>query len=103
MSTATSPWTSPGRLKAGDVVKVFQHPRAPVPTREDVRVRHIDADLIVVEKPAGMTTLRHAEERDWDEHRKHRQPTLDEVLQGMLPGLMPPPERGRADRPTHPR
>src|SRR5687768_17356042 len=76
------------RVKAGDVVKVFEHPRAAVPTERDVRVRHVDADLIVVEKPAGMTTLRHAEERDWDRRRKQLQPTLDEVLQQMVPGLM---------------
>src|SRR5437764_12904297 len=74
------------RLKAGDVVKLFQHPRAPVPTTKDVRVLHVDSDLIVVDKPAGITTLRHAEERDWDERRKQRQPTLDEALQRMLPG-----------------
>lgn len=97
------------RLKGGDVVKVFQHARAPVPTRQDVRVRHIDADLIVVEKPAGMTTLRHAEERDWDDQRKQRQSTLDEVLQEMLPGLMRAPGRGdesngtaRVERRGHP-
>src|SRR5690348_2679699 len=46
------------RLKSGDVVKVFEHARAPVPTQRDVRVRHVDADLIVVEKPPGITTLR---------------------------------------------
>ena len=75
------------RLKAGDVVKVFASARAPVPTSQDVAVRHLDRDLVVVEKPAGMTTLRHAEERDWPQRRKQRQPTLDEVLQEMLPGL----------------
>src|SRR5436190_14017641 len=73
------------RLKAGDVVKVFAHARAPVPTQGDVRVRHVDDDLIVVEKPPGITTLRHAEEREWDDRRKQRQPTLDEVVQQILP------------------
>src|SRR3954464_61869 len=76
------------RLKAGDVVKVFEHARAPVPTQGDVRVRHVDDDLIVVEKPPGITTLRHAEEREWDDRRKQRQPTLDEVVQRILPEVL---------------
>ncbi|CAA9382823.1 MAG: Ribosomal large subunit pseudouridine synthase D [uncultured Phycisphaerae bacterium] len=84
------------RLKAGDVVKVFEHPKAPVPTERDVRVVHVDTDLIVVDKPAGITTLRHAEERDWDDRRKQRQPTLDEAVQLILPSVWPP-------RPTMPR
>lgn len=76
------------RLKAGDVVKVFEHARAPVPDERSVRVLHLDADLMVVDKPPGITTLRHAEERSWDDRRKQLQPTLDEVLQKMLPGLI---------------
>ncbi len=76
------------RLKEGDVVHVFEQPRAAVPTAKDVRVRYVDADLMVVEKPAGMTTLRHAEEKGWDDRRRQKQLTLEEVLQGMLPGVM---------------
>ncbi|HEX8911540.1 MAG TPA: RluA family pseudouridine synthase [Humisphaera sp.] len=82
------------RIKSGDVVKVSDHARAPVPTARDVRVVHVDADLIVVDKPAGITTLRHAAEEGWDDARKQRQPTLDEVVQAMLPAVMrdvPPP------------
>ena len=84
------------RLKAGDVVKVFEHPKAPVPTERDVRVVDVDADLIVVDKPAGITTLRHAEERDWDDRRKQRQPTLDEAVQAILPTVWPPRPATRA-------
>lgn len=78
------------RLKAGDVVKVFEHPKAPVPTERDVRVVHVDADLIVIDKPAGITTLRHVEEQGWDDARKQRHPTLDEALQNILPSVWPP-------------
>ena len=69
------------RLKTGDVVKVFEHPRPPPPTEQDVRVRYIDEHLVVVEKPAGVTTLRHVEERDWPRRRKDRMATLEEMLQ----------------------
>src|SRR3954470_20688523 len=72
------------RLKAGDVVKVFEHPRAAPPGAEDVRVWHIDEHLVVIEKPAGVTTLRHAEERDWPGRRKDRMPTLEEMLQRVV-------------------
>jgi 23S rRNA pseudouridine1911/1915/1917 synthase len=75
------------RLKTGDVVKVFEQPLAPAPSQRDVRVVHIDEDLIIVDKPAGITTLRHSQEQEWDDRRKQRQPTLDEVVEGMLPGL----------------
>lgn len=68
------------RLKQGEVVKVLAFPAAPPPSEADVRIRYLDAHLVVVEKPAGMTTLRHPEERDWPRSRKQLQPTLDEVL-----------------------
>lgn len=72
------------RLKTGDVVKVFEHPRAAPPTDQDVRVRYIDEHLVVVEKPAGVTTLRHAEERDWPNRHKDRMPTLENMLQRVV-------------------
>src|SRR5437879_3926610 len=41
------------RMKAGDIVKLFEHARAPVPTEKDVRVLYVDSDLMVIDKPAG--------------------------------------------------
>lgn len=72
------------RLKADEVVKVLAQPAAAPPREADVRVRYIDAHLVVVEKPAGMTTLRHPEERQWPKRRKQLQPTLDELLPRIL-------------------
>jgi 23S rRNA pseudouridine1911/1915/1917 synthase len=72
------------RVKAGDVVHIHPHPRTPQPTAEDVRIIYWDEDVVVVEKPALMTTLRHAEERNWSAARKNLQPTLDEVLPQLL-------------------
>jgi 23S rRNA pseudouridine1911/1915/1917 synthase len=72
------------RLKAGDVVKVWIEPRPKPATADDVVIRYLDAHLVVVEKPAGVTTLRHSEERDWPARRKQRQPTLDEMVQQVL-------------------
>jgi 23S rRNA pseudouridine1911/1915/1917 synthase len=72
------------RLKAGEVVKVLTYAAAEPPKESDVRVRYLDAHIVVVEKPAGMTTLRHPEERDWPRRRKQLQPTLDEVLPAIV-------------------
>ncbi len=72
------------RLKEQEVVKILLQPAAAPPKEEDVRIRYIDSHLVVVEKPAGMTTLRHPEERDWPKRRKQLQPTLDEMLPRVI-------------------
>src|SRR3954470_18916354 len=49
------------RLKAGEVVEVLEKP-APVVKGErpdDVVIRHLDEDVVVVEKPSGVSTVRH--------------------------------------------
>ena len=94
--------TDDGRkLKAGDVVKVWSEPRAAPARTEDVRIRYLDAHLVVVEKPAGVTTLRHSEERDWSPRRRQLQPTLDEMLRQALArkGLRPGREPGQRGKP----
>ena len=79
------------RLGGKDVVKVLVQP-LPAPVREqDVRIRHLDLHVIVVEKPAGTTSTRHDEERESSGRRRQLQPTLDE----MLPRLIAKLERGR--------
>jgi 23S rRNA pseudouridine1911/1915/1917 synthase len=72
------------RLKADDVVKIAQQSAAPPPSQEDVKIRHLDAHVVVVEKPAGVTTVRHPEEEDWPARRKQLQPTLDELLPRVI-------------------
>jgi 23S rRNA pseudouridine1911/1915/1917 synthase len=72
------------RVKAGDVVEVFERPRAAPPGERDVDVLHMDEHLVVVDKPAGIVTQRHPAERDWDPQRKARQPSLEEIVQRLL-------------------
>ena len=72
------------RLCEGDVVKVWDEPRDAPPAEEDIKIIFQDAHLIVVEKPAGITTERHAEERHWPAQRKQRQPTIDEIVARIL-------------------
>jgi len=72
------------RLRLTDVIKVLAHPAAPPPHEKDVRIRYLDAQVVVVQKPAGMTSTRHSEERHWPQRRKQLQPTLDELLPQIL-------------------
>jgi 23S rRNA pseudouridine1911/1915/1917 synthase len=72
------------RLRLTDVVKVLAHSAAPPPDEIDIRVVYLDKHLIVVEKPAGMTTTRHSEEREMSSRRRQLQPTLDELLPRVI-------------------
>ncbi len=97
------------RLRLTDVVKILPHSAAPPPREKDVRVRFFDEHVVVVEKPAGMTSTRHFEERGWPRRRRQLQPTLDEILPRILAKIekrhrkgLPPPVRAvhRLDRET---
>ncbi len=72
------------RLKLGEVVKILPHAIAAPPTAEDIRVHFVDEQLVVVEKPSGMTTMRHAEEANWSGRRQRRESTLADVLPAVL-------------------
>lgn len=71
------------RLKVGEIVEVLTQ-SAPLIKGEDpdtVIVRHLDDDVVIVEKASGISTVRHPSERDWDERRRKLVPTLDDVTQ----------------------
>jgi 23S rRNA pseudouridine1911/1915/1917 synthase len=98
------------RLKSDEVVKLLPHSTAAPPSPGDVQVQYLDAHLVVVEKPSGVTTNRHREERNWPKRRKQIQPTLDELLPHIIVDIegrrgqrgVPPPVRAvhRIDRDT---
>src|SRR4051812_43760984 len=44
------------KVKAGDVVKILDHSVAPPATAADVRLVYIDEHLLVIQKPANVTT-----------------------------------------------
>ncbi len=72
------------RLKAGETVTLHHATLRSPPTAEDVPLVWLDADVVVVDKPAGMMTLRHAAERNWSSARKQRQPALDDLLPQLI-------------------
>ena len=92
------------RLQEGEVVKVLPEAAVAPPRADDVRVVHLDDAVVVVEKPAGLTTTRHAEERDWPARRRQVQPTLDELLPAVVQRLLDGrSRRGGAPRGAPPR
>lgn len=72
------------RLAEGEVVTICDRPVPPPPTDKDVTIRHVDKDIIIVEKPSGMITLRRASEKSWSWNRRNQQPTLDECIPRLI-------------------
>lgn len=68
------------KVKAGDVLHLHEHSRAPLPKAEDLVIRHVDEHVVVIEKPPGVNTLRHREEADLPQKRKDKAPTVEELL-----------------------
>lgn len=85
------------RLHAGEAVTSSEHAAPKPPTAREVRIVHLDADIVVAEKPAGMITLRHPAERGWSHRKKQAQPAFDEVLSEKIAREHRLPDRG--DRP----
>jgi 23S rRNA pseudouridine1911/1915/1917 synthase len=58
---------------------------APVPRQpEQVVVRYLDEHVVVVEKPAGLCTVRHPLERGWNERRRDLSPTLEDLVPRLI-------------------
>ena len=69
------------RLKENEVVVLLEHPK-PLPRvahPERLVIRHLDDHVVVVEKPAGVNTVRHPAELEWSEERRRLDPTLQDL------------------------
>jgi 23S rRNA pseudouridine1911/1915/1917 synthase len=89
------------RLAPGQRVEVREsdRPARPAPRPpSDIAVRFQDAQLVVVDKPPGLTTMRHADEAA--EFGKRAQRFLPPTLADLLPPLL---ARGRGGKPPRPR
>jgi 23S rRNA pseudouridine1911/1915/1917 synthase len=77
---------SPGRKPAGGRRKQASPPARPPPAGIDVRFA--DDQVAVVDKPAGLTTMRHPDEAaEFGAHgRRFLPPTLADLLPGLLAG-----------------
>jgi 23S rRNA pseudouridine1911/1915/1917 synthase len=72
------------RVKEGDTVELLAHPAAKPKEHESIVLRHLDAHLVVVEKPSGVSTVRHPTERDWPARRKTLSPTLEDLVPPLI-------------------
>jgi 23S rRNA pseudouridine1911/1915/1917 synthase len=72
------------RLKEGDTVELLAR-SAPRPRQQEmIAIRHLDEHVVVVEKPAGINTVRHPAERDWTDRRKALAPTLEDLVPSLI-------------------
>ncbi len=72
------------RLHEGETVELLEIP-APVPRQtEQITIRYLDAHVVVVEKPSGISTVRHPLERNWNARRKALSPTLDDLVPPLI-------------------
>ena len=87
------------RLKEGELVELLAQPK-PLPKEahpERLVVRHLDGHVVVVEKPAGVNSVRHPSELEWSEQRRQLVPTLQDLAtwavarrHNVRPGTLPP-------------
>jgi 23S rRNA pseudouridine1911/1915/1917 synthase len=95
---AGAPCSNPAwRLRAGQRVEVQLAPQKKQQTRSREGptpvIRYLDDDLVVVDKPPGLTTMRHAEEAAEFGSRGRR--FLPATLQDQLPGLIAARTKGK--------
>ena len=71
-------------LTVGETVRVSAQPLPPPASDADVIVRYVDHEVVIAEKPSGMTTLRRNSELNWPAARRRAQPTLDESVARLI-------------------
>jgi 23S rRNA pseudouridine1911/1915/1917 synthase len=76
------------RVRRGQRLEVREEQPRPIPASSvgEFEIRFVDAQLVVVEKPAGLTTMRHPEEAAEFGARARRflPPTLEDLLAAQL-------------------
>jgi 23S rRNA pseudouridine1911/1915/1917 synthase len=86
------------RVHEGETVELLALP-APAPRQhEAITIRHLDQHVVVVEKPSGISTVRHPSERAWNARRKALSPTLEDLVPPLIVR-----EEGRRQKGTLPR
>jgi 23S rRNA pseudouridine1911/1915/1917 synthase len=74
------------RLKEGEVLELLARP-VPKPrqaTPDGIVLRHLDEHVVVVEKPAGVSSVRHPAELEWSDRKRQLDPTLQDLTQWAI-------------------
>jgi 23S rRNA pseudouridine1911/1915/1917 synthase len=77
------------RLKTGDEIEILSSAEKVNSHLDQLVLRHVDEHLVVVEKPAGLPTVRHPAEREWLADRRFKVPTLDDLVLHQLGAELP--------------
>jgi len=77
------------RLKQNDCVEILDQPERAPKLVDNIVLRHVDEHVVVIEKPAGISTVRHPAERDWLEERRLLVPTLDDLVLRQIGAQLP--------------
>ncbi len=83
------------RVHEGELVELLTRPTAKPrnATAETLVIRHLDDHVVVVEKPAGISSVRHPAELEWTEQRKQLDPTLQDIAQWAVANQLNRPPR----------
>jgi len=68
------------RLTEKDTLKIWKSPLPKPVSADSLKLVFVDDEIIVVEKPAGITSVRHFEEQRMKKKRRQLQPTLEELM-----------------------
>jgi 23S rRNA pseudouridine1911/1915/1917 synthase len=80
------------RLKEADRVEVLGRPEKAPLLEDRLVVRFLDDQVVVVEKPSGVSTVRHPAEYAWTDERRKLVPTLDDLVLRQI-GAVPAKQR----------
>ncbi len=74
------------RMTVGETVELLAKPdhRLTASKPQGLVIRYLDDDIVVVEKPAGLNTVRHPKELEWSAQRRDLVPTLQDVAQDAI-------------------
>ncbi len=86
------------RIHPGESITILSSPAPKKPLEHGVTIRHLDIHLVVVEKPSGISSVRHPAERDWTAERRALSPTLEEILPDIIKKRDPRPSVGKTHR-----
>jgi len=89
------------RLKEGDAIELLDRSLPKPPAHDQIAIRHLDEHIVVVEKPAGIPTVRHPAEYEWSPRRRALAPTLDDLVLAQIGKRSPQPKKGPRLRIVH--
>ena len=91
------------RLSRGETVTIADKSLAAPPRDNDVKIHFIDKQIVVVEKPPGMLSLRRKSEYAWPWAKRNLQPTLDECVPRMISEYAARKNKKTRDHRKHPK